>query len=141
MALIDEITAKCSPELIASGNTAAIAAAVSVGRTKLVKTTIGAGTILSVLGAGATGGGALLAKMRAKNLPAALADYADDIREVLYIIDRGDLDVSSPATQGMIGAMVAAGMMTQVQAEGLLALGVDTDPVTSADVIRALAGG
>lgn len=141
MALIDEITAKCSPELIASGNTAAIAAAVSVGRTKLVKTTIGAGTILSVLGAGATGGGALLAKMRAKNLPAALADYADDIREVLYIIDRGDLDVSSPATQGMVGAMVAAGMMTQAQADGLLALGVDTDPVTSADVIRALAGG
>lgn len=139
--LLDEITAKCSPELIASGNTAAIAAAVSVGRTKLVKTTIGAGTILSVLGAGATGGGALLAKMRAQNLPAALADYADDIREALYIIDRGDLDVSSPATQGMVGAMVAAGMMTQAQADGLLALGVDTDPVTSADVIRALAGG
>ena len=141
MTLLDEITAKCSPELIASGNTVAIAAAVSAGRTKPVKTAIGAGTIMAVLGAGATGGGALLAKMRANNLPAALADYADDIREALYIIDRGDLDVSSPATQGMIGAMVAAGMMTQAQADGLLALGVDTDPVTSADVIRALAGG
>lgn len=141
MTLLDEITAKCSPALIAAGDTVAIAAAVSVGRVKPKQTAIGAGTIMAILGGGAGGGGELLAKMRANNLPAALADYADDIREALYIIDRGDLDVSSPATQGMVGAMVAVGMMTQAQADGLLALGVDTDPVTSADVIRALAGG
>lgn len=141
MSLYDDIQAKCSAELLASGNTEAIAAAVSAGRTREKKTAIGAGTIMDVLGAGPGGGGELLAKMRAKNLPAALAGYADDIREALYIIDRGDFDVSSPASQSMLAMFVAAGLITAEQEQALLALGVDTDPVTSADVIRALAGG
>lgn len=75
MTLLDEITAKCSPELIASGNTVAIAAAVSAGRTKPVKTAIGAGTIMSVLGAGATGGGRSAARRGAFTLNASTINF------------------------------------------------------------------
>ena len=50
MTLLDEITAKCSPALIASRDFDAIALAVSAGRTKANTREIGNGTILEVLG-------------------------------------------------------------------------------------------
>lgn len=48
--LLDEIQAKCPPELIADRQYRAIAALVSTGRTRAVETAVGNGTIIEVLG-------------------------------------------------------------------------------------------
>ena len=51
MTLLDEIKAKCSPELLAGQDADAIAAAVNVGRTRIVPSLGGIGAVMETLGA------------------------------------------------------------------------------------------
>ena len=129
MTLLDEITAKCSAELIASRDFDAIAAAVSIGRTKPSTREIGNGTILEVLGLEA--GNALLDVIN--NVP--------DFRYVKPLVEQGRLTVGSPLVQSTVQALVPMGVLTQLQADALCALGFDPHPVTAARVASAMTGG
>ena len=95
----------------------AIAAAVNVGRTKLVKTSIGEGTILATLG------------MAAGNAFLDVIDSVPDYRHVKKIIARGEFDMSLEVSQMGVQAMVPS-VLTQAEADALKALAQEPDPVT-----------
>ncbi|MBK7424703.1 MAG: hypothetical protein IPJ48_17375 [Propionivibrio sp.] len=122
MTLLDEITAKCSPALIASRDFDAIAAAVSIGRTKPSAREIGNGTILEVLGL--TVGNALLDVIN------TVPDFATSSRWW----NRGRLTVGSALVQATVQSLVPMGVLTQPQSDALCALGFDPDPVTAQQV-------
>lgn len=109
-----------------------IAAALSVGRTKLVSTTSGVGTILAALGPAA--GAALLDSL------AALAPTNSPLKYGLQMINAGTLNLGDPTTQGMLTSLGAAGVMTVADAAILNALAVVSDPVTAQQVSKALEG-
>jgi hypothetical protein len=126
MTLLDEITAKCDPDLIASRDFDAIAAAVSVGRTKPSTREIGNGTILEVLGLAT--GNALL----------DVVNTVPDFRYVKPLVEQGRLTVGSTLVQATVQSLVPMGVLTQPQADALCALGFDPDPVTALQVNQAL---
>lgn len=121
MTLLEEIQAKCLPELIASRDYVAIANAVSEGRTCATSTAIGKGTILSVLGL--TDGSAFL----------DVIDNVPEYRHVKSIITAGQFDVSLSISIEGIQAMVPT-VITQAQADTLIGLAKVPDPVSNADV-------
>ena len=124
MTLLEEIQAKCSPELIASRDAEAIAAAVSVGRTMPSTREIGNGTILETIGLGY--GNAMLDVI-----------YTEpNFRHVKPLLEQGRLIVGSPLVVQTIQSMVPA-LMPQAVADLLLALTVVPAPVTEFDVRRA----
>ena len=125
MSLLDEITLKCSAELIASRDHQAIAEAVSVGRTRPQTTAIGKGTIIGVLG------------MAAGNAFLDVIDTAPDYRHVKDIIKSSLFDVSLPVSQYGIDAMVPA-VLTQAEADALKSLGQVVDPVTPEQIEVAM---
>jgi hypothetical protein len=105
----------------------AIAAALSVGRTRAKITAIGDGTIIETLGIAA--GNAFL----------DVIETVPDYRYVKRIIARGELDMSSLTAQGGVQAMVPA-VLTQEQADKLKALGREADPISAQQVAQALEG-
>ena len=124
MSLFDEIQA-LDPALVASRDFAAIADALSAGRVKAQPTAIGKGTIIGVLG------------MAAGNAFLDVIDAVPDYRHVKDIIRESAFDVSLPVSQYGIDAMVP-GVLTQVEADALKALGTSPDPVTAAQVEVAM---
>lgn len=130
MSLRDEIIAKCPPELLASRGTQAIADAVSVGRTKVVETLIGEGTLLNVLGP--VEGAALLDGL------AVLGQSTEpNLRPVHYavgLLKADKLDVGSPATRGQLDALAAAGVLPAAAVAAVKALAERPDPVSEFDV-------
>lgn len=125
MTLLQEIQTKCSPELIASRDHGAIAAAVSEGRTRATPTAIGKGTILGVL------------DLAAGNAFLDVIDTVPDFRHVKDVIKSSNFDVSLQVSQDGIDAMVPA-VLTQVEADALKALGKAPNPITEFDVRCAL---
>jgi hypothetical protein len=128
MTLLEEITAKCGPALLASRDFDAIAAFISVGRTKPSTREIGNGTILEVLGL--TTGNALL----------DVINTVPDFRHVKPLIEQGRLTAGSPLVQATVQALVPMGVLAQPQADALCALGFDPDPVTAQQVSDAMGG-
>lgn len=117
-----------SPELqalAAEGNTQAIADALSVGRTKLVPTEVGAGTILEVLGLAS--GNALLD---------AIANVSD-FRHVRPLVEQGRLRLDSPLVIATMQSLVGT-VLTQPQADALVARATEADPITHQQVGAAL---
>ncbi len=129
MTLLDEITAKCSPALIASRDFDAIAAAVSIGRTKPSAREIGNGTILEVLG------------LETGNALLDVVNTVPDFRYVKPLVEQGRLTVGSTLVQATVQSLVPMGVLAQPQADALCALGFDPDPVTAARVASAMTGG
>lgn len=125
MSLITEINLKCSPELIASRDHDAIAAAVNVGRTKVVQTLGGIGTVLETLGP--VSGAELLDNL------GAMAATNSSVKWAFVLINRGELDFGSPATRTMIDILLPA----EVGA-ALKAVAEAPDPVTAQQVSDAL---
>lgn len=125
MTLLEEIKAKCSPELLASRDHSAIAEAVNVGRVKPAPTRIGEGKILEVLG------------LAAGNAFLDVIDAAPDFRHVKKIVARGDFDMSTAVSQAGVQAMVPA-VLKQEHADLLKALGTAPDPISEFDVRRTL---
>ena len=125
MTLLDEIQAKCSPELIASRDHGAIAAAVNVGRKKIVSRLGGIGAVMETLGP--VDGAALLDSLEvtASTVPA--------VRWAFVLINRGELDFGSLATRAMIDQLV-----TSPAKELLLAVAEVPNPITEFDVRCAL---
>ena len=126
MTLLEEIIAKCDPALIASRDFDAIAAAVSVGRTKANTKEIGNGTILEVLG------------LETGNALLDVINSAPNLRHVKPLIEQGRLTAGSPLVQATVQALVPMGVLAQPQADALCALGFDPDPVTALQVNQAL---
>lgn len=125
MALKDDILAGGFD--LANRDDGAIAAALSVGRTKLVPTEIGNGSILETIGLAA--GNALLDTIAA----------VPDFRHVKPLLEQGRLRVDSALVRGTLDSLVPA-VLTQAQADALKALAVKPDPVSANDVARALEG-
>lgn len=130
--LLEEIQSKCPPELIAAREHGQIAALVSAGRTEVVPTLIGIGTVIRHLGA--VDGPALLDALD------ALRATVPAIRWGWVLLDRGDLDIGSPVTRGLVDQLQAQGVMTHAQADILKALAVRPAPVSVQQVIEALEG-
>jgi hypothetical protein len=119
-----------SPELqafAAAGNTQAVAEALSVGRTKLIPTEVGAGTVLEVLGM--TTGNALL------DVIANVADF----RHVKPLVEQGRLRLDSALVIATMQSLVGT-VLTQPQADALVARATVADPVSHTEVGAALAG-
>lgn len=118
---------EASPALQAMKNDdVAIAAALSVGRTKVVPTEIGNGTILEAIGL--TAGNALL----------DVLNTAPDFRHVKPLIEQGRLRLDSPLVIGTLGALVASGVLTQENADVLAARARVPDVVTPQQVSDAI---
>lgn len=128
MTLLEEIQAKCPPELVAAREHGQIAALVSQGRVRPSTTTIGNGTVLEALGLDA--GNAFLDVIYAN--PA--------FRHVRPMLEQGRLIVGSSVVRAAIQGMVPAGVLTQAHADQLLALGVEPDPVSVQAVVTAMEG-
>lgn len=105
----------------------AIAAALSVGRTKLVPTEIGNGTILETIGL--TAGNSLL----------DVLNTAPDFRYVKPLLEQGRLRVDSGLVRATLDTLVPS-VLTQAQADALKNLALVPDPVSSQDVAKALEG-
>lgn len=128
MTLLEEIQLKCTPELIATRNHQAIADAVNVGRTRPTSTEIGKGTILETIGL--TAGNAFL----------DVIDNLAELRHVKALWAEGRLLVSSPMVVATIQSFVPA-VLTQAQADALIVMGVEPDPVSAARIATAMTGG
>lgn len=125
--LLDEIRAKCPPELIAAKEHGQIAALVSAGRTKPSGLQVGKGTILETIG------------LAAGNAFLDVIDNQPDFRHVKGLIAEGRLIISSPLVMGTIGSFVPA-VLTQAQANALLALATVPAPVSVQEVQAAMEG-
>lgn len=128
MSLLDEIQAKCPPELIAAKEHGQIAALVSAGRTRPSAREIGNGTILETIGL--QYGNAMLDVI-----------YNDaNFRHVKPLLEQGRLIVGSPLVVQTINGMVAGGVIPSAAGDALLALTVEPAPVSVQEVIEVMEG-
>lgn len=107
-------------------DSAAIAAALSEGRTRRREYLVGNGLILVTVGLAT--GNALLDALHS----------APEFRHVKPLLDQGRLDVSSPLVAVALAQLVAIDVIDQAQADALIALGREPDPVDELDVRRAI---
>ena len=125
MTLLEEIKAKCSPELLASRDPQRIADAVNVGRVKVVPREGGIGTILNALGPDA--GAALLDQLE------LLAASVPSVKWGMKLLMAGTFDFSLPASRTMIDQLVPP------PGNALLkAMAEVSDPISEFDVRCAL---
>ena len=107
-------------------DTQAIAAALSVDRTRWKHTEIGVGTIIEALGLAAAN-------------PVLDALYASpDYRHVKPLLDQGRLRLDVVAQAGMLQPLVTGGLLTQAQLDALVARAKEPDPVDEYAVRVAL---
>lgn len=128
MTLLDEIQSKCTTALIASRDYEAIAAAVSAGRTKPSGLMIGKGLVIEALG------------LTAANAFIDVIDSVADFRHVKGLLTTATLNISSPLVMTTVQSFVPA-VLTQAQADTLLAMGVANDPVSASRIATAMTGG
>lgn len=117
-----------SPELLDlahAHNLQAVATSLSGTQTKLVPTEVGNGTILEVLGL--IVGNALL----------DVINTSPDFRYVKPLVEQGRLRLDAPLTIAALQSMVPA-VLTQEQADSLLARAQVPDTVTAWDVSSAI---
>ena len=130
MTLISEIKAKCSPELLASRDADAIAAAVNVGRTRVAPRLGGIGAVMETLGA--VDGPLVLDALD------AIKGTVLAVKWGWVLLERGELDFGSTVTRQLIDGLVMGGVMTEAQGLAIKALAEQPDPVTEFDVRRAI---
>ena len=107
-------------------DTVALAAALSVGRTRYVETNIGVGTIIEVLGLAAAN-------------PVLDALYAaPDYRHVKPLLDQGRLRLDAVAQAGMLQPLVTSELLTQAQLDAIVARAKEPAPVDEYDVRMAI---
>lgn len=135
MSLLTEIQTKCSSELIASRDHAAIAAAVNVGRTKTNKVPIA--DIQAYL---QTNGLWWAIKAVAADSGHAAHDAAVAVLDVAGA-RYDNIDTTLPIVATMFGGLVSTSVMAQADADAIAALGVVPDHVSLIDVAQALENG
>ena len=104
-----------------------IAAVLSVGRTRVVRTEIGKGAIIEAIGL--TAGNGLL----------DVIDSDPAYRHVKQLLENGWFNVGSALARASLDTLVPT-VLTQREADTLKALAVVPDPITAQDVARALEG-
>lgn len=131
MTLREEILSRpdCA-DALARRDCGELAALLSVGRTKVIDYSIGYGTVLEVLGAEA--GSVFLDGLT------ALAATSSPVKWALKLLDRGELNIGSPATQAQLDALAAGGVFPQVVADALKALALAPDVVTMQQVAEEM---
>lgn len=108
-----------------------IADLLSIGRTKMVPTEIGAGTILAVLGGVGLSGGAFLDTL------VAVGETNRDVYWTMDLIKQGRLRIDMQATRmGLQGLAVAVPSLAPA-VTALLTLGIAADPIV-ADQVSAI---
>ena len=128
MTLLEEIQSKCSQALIDSRQHGEIAAAVSVGRTRANHRLIGKGTVIETIG------------LSSGNNFLDAVDNNALFRHVKHLLVNGTLDISSPMAPPVLEGLVAASVITQAEADALLALGLEPAPVSVQEVVAAMEG-
>ena len=103
----------------------AIAAALSVGRSKVVPTQIGIGTVLAVM---APSGGDFL------NALEVMGAQDSNVKWALKMIEHGTFDVGHPVTRAQLQAFAAAAPSMASAIDALLAVALIADPVTEYDI-------
>ena len=107
-------------------DTQAIAAALSVGRTRWKHTEIGVGTVIEVLGLAVAN-------------PVLDALYASpDYRHIKPLLDQGRLRLDAVAQAGMLQPLVTGELLTQAQLDALVARAKEPAPVAEYDVRMAI---
>ncbi len=117
--------------LVDARNDVGVAAALSEGRTKLVPTEIGSGTILAALG---DGGGAFLDAL------VAIGEANRNVYWTMDLIRQGRLRIDLPATRAGMQGLAAAVPSLAPAVQALLALGYEPDPIDVGAVSAALNG-
>lgn len=150
MNLLDEIKAKVPPDVLATRNDAAVAAAVSAGRTRQDHTTkftsLGISERFPALGAlpGPLAAEMVLQKLEAfRDAALASADPATRllggaIKRQMQHLEGNGMAVGSPAVAQMLAVIVGAGGLTQAEMDALVSVAAVPDPVSDLDVRRAL---
>lgn len=152
MTLLEEIQAKCSPELIASRDDVAISAAVNVGRTRsdgITKfSSLGISERFPALGGLPGPLAAELVFQKLEGFAAAAMAGADPagkllgsaiVRQMKHLEGNG-MAIGSPAVAAMLAQIVASGGMTQAEMTALIGIALVPDPVTAQQVSDALGG-
>ena len=132
MSLLDEIKAKCTPELLASRDADAIASAVNVGRVS-----VGYASREKFAMWAAKHDVRAKIEDHANNPASSLRSIALALLDVLRSPTEG-IDLSVPDNALMLGAWVQSGEITQAQADELVDLASRPDPVSEHDVRRAI---
>ena len=126
MITLNEIKAKCGH--LKERDDAEIVRLLSEGRTRPKERLIGIGTVLETLGM--TDGTAFLGFIESQT----------SLKYVWKLIEQSNLNIASPLVAQAMTGFVRAGVITQANADKLIALGVEPDPVTFAQVAKALEG-
>lgn len=108
----------------------AIAAALSVGRTKVATRQGGIGAVMEKLGPDV--GAQVLDGIK------ALSASVPSVRWAWTLVERGELDFGSSATRGQLEALRDGGSMTPEVCAALLSIALVPDPVSEMDVRRAI---
>lgn len=109
----------------------AIAAALSVGRTKIVPTPIGIGTVLAVM---APQGGDFLNALETMGATDANVKWA------LKMIEQATFDIGHPVTRAQLAAFAQAAPALADGIAALLNVAVQDAPVSSQEVSKAMEG-
>ena len=107
-------------------DTFALAAALSVGRTKPSKYPIGNGDVIETIG------------LDAANVLLDAVNATSSYRYVVHLLTDGKLDSSSALFVQAIGLLVAGGVLSQENGDKLIALGKTADVVDEYDVRCAI---
>lgn len=144
--LLEEIQAKCSTELLATRDCAAITAAFNAGRKRIEQPHfVGDGTVSNALGR-PTGPLFVLWLQRAASAAAAPAPDAPievqaayaEIAQACRLLLEGKLDLGLPIVRtGIDGLVGVAPGFTQEQANTIKALAEVPDPIDENEVVRA----
>lgn len=125
--------------LQAAGNVDAIARALSAGRTKIGSHFASERGILERFPAGPLPADALLTKLEV--FAASGHPMASIVKRALKFLGQPEgLDVGSPATQGLLVALQAGGVITQDELDGLRAMATVEDPIAREQVTEAIYG-
>ncbi len=129
----DEITA--IDLLLGDRNDVAIAAILSVGRTRIESKQIGRGTILAVM---APMGGLFLGTLRDIGDTRPRTIDSANVAEVVGLIDRGEFDIGMEASRVQLQLFASANADIAPGIAALLALPVVPDPLSVAAVSAIL---
>lgn len=133
MTLLEQIQTACTPDQIGSRNDVLITDLVNAWRTangvtRKQPTAIGKGSIIAALG------------MDSGNAFLDVVYSQPAYRHIKDVITAGAFDVTLDVSAAGISAMVAQSVITQTEADALLALGQVDDPVAVDDVSLTLNG-
>ena len=122
-----------------AGNVEAIAQALSIGRAKIASHFASERGVLERFPGGPIAADALLTKL--EGFAVSGHSMASIVKRALKFLAQAEgLDIGSPATLGLIDALMAGGAITQTERDGLRAMATVADPIAREQVTEAIYG-